>query len=303
MRGSDCGVVKAVGVGAEWPEGRRTAGRMWSGRKVVGGMDAEVVHRLGVTLGVVAGVGWPARRWWVARRERRVRRRLTVLVRGSRAPDGEARDGSRTRAREAVRRWAPPVAVAGAGWVLVGGVVGAGVGFLAALGMWWWRARRPPGDGTPVRDAGEVADRLPLAADLLGACIAAGAGPVAAAHAVGEALGGPVGDALARGAAEVRLGGEPARAWRELGALPGAAALARLLERAGESGLPAAGPVTRLAASARADWARDATARARRAAVMVTAPVGLCFLPAFIAVGVLPVVIGLAGGALGGGGR
>ncbi len=68
------------------------------------------------------------------------------------------------------------------------------------------------------------------------------------------------------------------------------------------SGLPAAGPVTRLAAQARADWARTTTARARRAAVLVTAPVGLCFLPAFIAVGVLPVVIGLAGGVLGGGG-
>ncbi len=78
--------------------------------------------------------------------------------------------------------------------------------------------------------------------------------------------------------------------------------LARLLERAEVSGLPAAGPVARLAAQARADWARTTTVRARRAAVMVTAPVGLCFLPAFIAVGVLPVVIGLAGGVLGGGG-
>lgn len=57
-----------------------------------------------------------------------------------------------------------------------------------------------------------------------------------------------------------------------------------------------------IAAEARADWARTATERARRAAVMVTAPVGLCFLPAFIAVGVAPVVIGLAGGVLGGGG-
>jgi hypothetical protein len=35
---------------------------------------------------------------------------------------------------------------------------------------------------------------------------------------------------------------------------------------------------------------------------MVTAPVGLCFLPAFLAIGVLPVVIGLAGGLLRGGG-
>ncbi|MEU0459655.1 hypothetical protein ABZ322_43600, partial [Streptomyces sp. NPDC006129] len=77
---------------------------------------------------------------------------------------------------------------------------------------------------------------------------------------------------------------------------------ARLLERADVSGLPAAAPVGRLAAEARADWGRAATARARRAGVMVSAPVGLCFLPAFVAVGVLPVVIGLAGGVLGGGG-
>ncbi|EHN74820.1 hypothetical protein SMCF_5726, partial [Streptomyces coelicoflavus ZG0656] len=97
-------------------------------------------------------------------------------------------------------------------------------------------------------------------------------------------------------------GGEPDGAWRGLATVPGAAPLARLLERAEVSGLPAAGPVARLAAQARADWARTTTARARRAAVMVTAPVGLCFLPAFIAVGVLPVVIGLAGGVLGPGG-
>jgi pilus assembly protein TadC len=111
-----------------------------------------------------------------------------------------------------------------------------------------------------------------------------------------------VGERLARGAAEVRLGGEPVDAWRRLASLPGAQGLARLLERAGESGVPAAVPVGRLAAEARAEWARTATARARRAAVMVTAPVGLCFLPAFLAIGVLPVVIGLAGGLLRGGG-
>jgi pilus assembly protein TadC len=87
-----------------------------------------------------------------------------------------------------------------------------------------------------------------------------------------------------------------------LAGLPGAGQLARLLERADVTGLPAAGPVARLAADARAGWARAATERARRAAVTVTAPVGLCFLPAFVAVGVLPVVIGLAGGVLGGGG-
>ncbi len=191
--------------------------------------------------------------------------------------------------------------VVGAGWVVVGGVAGVVVGGVVAGGLWQWRRRQAAGDTGAERDAATAARQLPLAADLLAACIAAGASPVIASQAVGEALSGPVGERLARAAAEVRLGGEPADAWRRLAALPGAGPLARLLERADESGLPAAGPVARLAAEARADWARTATARARRAAVLITAPVGLCFLPAFIAVGVLPVVIGLAGGAAGGG--
>jgi pilus assembly protein TadC len=105
---------------------------------------------------------------------------------------------------------------------------------------------------------------------------------------------------MARGAAQVQLGGEPAVAWRELSAIPGASALVRLLERAGESGAPAAAPVAQFAAECRAERGRRATAVARRAAVVITAPVGLCFLPAFLVIGVLPVVIGLAGGVLGG---
>ncbi|WP_055710360.1 type II secretion system F family protein, partial [Streptomyces puniciscabiei] len=199
-----------------------------------------------------------------------------------------------------VRRWLPPAGAVGGAWLLVGGVTGGVLGLGAGLVLWWWRGRQlAAGRAEPV-DTAAATRQLPLAADLLAACIAAGAGPVIAAQAVGEALDGPVGQALARGAAEVRLGGEPADAWRGLAELPGAAALARLLERADESGLPAAEPAARLASDARAQWARTATARARRAAVLISAPVGLCFLPAFIAVGVLPVVIGLAGGMRGG---
>jgi pilus assembly protein TadC len=207
----------------------------------------------------------------------------------------------RFRAGGAVRRWLPVAGAVCAGWVLVGGIAGLLLGLVAGFGAWRWRSRR--GDGPSEEyDAALAARQLPLSADLLAACITAGASPVTAARAVGEALRGPVGERLAQGAAQVRLGGEPAEAWRKLAALPGAGALARLLERADESGVPAAVPVARLAAEARAEWGRTATARARRAGVMVTAPVGLCFLPAFIAVGVLPVVIGLAEGVLGGGG-
>ncbi|KOG28278.1 type II secretion system F family protein [Streptomyces resistomycificus] len=263
-------------------------------------MSAEVVHRLGVALGAVLILGWLV--CWVesVRRERRARRRLAELL----VAVGEAAEESeraRIDARDLARKWLPLAGVAGAGWVLVGGFAGAVVGLAGAAGLWRWRLRQTPAALKAEDRSREAARQLPLAADLLAACIAAGAGPVVAAQAVGEALGGPVGEGLARGAAEVRLGGEPGEAWRRLASTPGAGTLARLLERAGVSGLPAAGPVARLAADARAEWGREATARARQAAVMVSAPVGLCFLPAFIAVGVLPVVLGLAGGALGSG--
>ncbi|MEV5436705.1 type II secretion system F family protein [Streptomyces sp. NPDC052682] len=262
-------------------------------------MNADVVHRLGTAVAVALLLGWPARWLWTVRHRHRARRRLAEVL----AQEPATPAAPRRAVGGALRRWLPLMGVVCAGWVLVGGAAGLAVALVAAAVLWGWRRRQTAtGADAHDRDAAEAARQLPLAADLLAACIAAGAGPVLAAQAVGEALGGPVGDALARGAAEVRLGGEPGAAWRRLAAAPGAGALARLLERADVSGLPAAVPAARLAADARAEWARAATARARRASVLVTAPVGLCFLPAFIAVGVLPVVIGLAGGVLDGGG-
>ncbi|GGV86870.1 type II secretion system F family protein [Streptomyces griseoloalbus] len=261
-------------------------------------MSGDVVHRLGAVMGIVSALAWLVGWWSRTRRRRRVRRRLAEVLALERPAAA-----SRLTRLPTVRSWLPHAGVACAGWVLVGGLAGVVVGLVAAAGLWRWRLRRTEAAADArAPDAAWAARQLPLAADLLSACIAAGAGPVLAAQAVGETLGGPVGDALARGAAEVRLGGEPAAAWRRLASLPGAGVLARLLERADVSGLPLAAPVARLAAEARAQWTRAATARARRAAVLVSAPVGLCFLPAFIAVGVLPVVIGLAGGVLGGGG-
>ncbi|MEU5460636.1 type II secretion system F family protein [Streptomyces althioticus] len=261
-------------------------------------MSGDVVHRLGTVAGAAAVLVGSWAWWHRLRYERRTRRRLDALVSRKRR-----RTGALLPLFGTARDRLPYVAVVGAGWVTVGGTVGVGLGLVLAAGLWQWHRRQTraaPEESAP--DSALAARQLPLAADLLSACIAAGAGPVPAAQAVGETLGGPVGDALARGAAEVRLGGAPGEAWRRLASLPGAVPLARLLERADVSGLPLAAPVGRLAAESRAEWSRAATARARRAAVLISAPVGLCFLPAFIAVGVLPVVIGLAGGVLGGGG-
>ncbi|MGK5532841.1 type II secretion system F family protein [Streptomyces sp. URMC 129] len=185
---------------------------------------------------------------------------------------------------------------------------------LVLLALAWWVARggRAPRDGIPApgsrwrraaralpgrvrRRSREPDDpRLPLATELLAACLAAGATPGIAAEAVGASLGGPVGERLRRAATELRLGGEPAAVWDRFGRLAGASALARRLELAGTSGAPVVAAVAAEAAECRARRRRAAQVRARRAAVLVTGPLGLCFLPAFLLIGVAPVVLGLA---------
>lgn len=256
-------------------------------------MTPEFAHRLWVVIPALTAVGCLAFAVAAARRERRLRGRFAALLT---VECGRRRPWHRSAVAWA-RRWGPPVGALITGWVVVGGVVGWLVGLAGAYGIRRWLRTRKPDDCVRTDEA---ARQLPLAADLLAACIAAGAGPREAAEAVGESLGGPVGDRLARTAAELRLGGEPAEAWGRFGAIPGAAGLARCLERAGSTGAPAAEPVSRLAEGFRAERSRAAVARAQRAQVLITAPVGLCFLPAFLAVGVAPVVIGLASGLLNG---
>ncbi|WNF31283.1 type II secretion system F family protein [Streptomyces sp. C11-1] len=257
--------------------------------------------------------------WAVGRRERAVRGRGALLLGtapGARAGwwgrvtasirtsggDGPAGGAGGVGVGGGAGRWAAPAGVWLTGWILVGGARGWAVGLAAAYGMWrWQRNRTRQRSGRAHQEQAVIAGQLPLAADLLAACIAVGAGPREAAEAVGESIGGPIGDRLARTAAEIRLGGEPAEAWSRLGEIPGAGSLARCLHRAGSTGAPAAEPVAALARAMRAERADAAVARAQRAGVLITAPVGLCFLPAFLAVGVAPVIIGLAGGLLGAG--
>ncbi|SFY23358.1 type II secretion system F family protein [Streptomyces atratus] len=269
------------------------------------GAAGEAVHRVAAVCAVLSAVAGTAFALAGAQRGRTVRRRGAVLLaigvqkrrRGRRRGCGQGRGypASGVRAKE----WIAPVGAVASGWVLVGGLPGCVAGLAGAYGAWrWQRSRRRPEPGAGQAEMAEAARQLPLAADLLAACISAGAGPREAAEAVGESLGGPVGVRLARTAAEIRLGGEPAAAWGRFGEMPGASALARCLDRAGATGAPAAEPVARLAEAMRAERASAAVARAQRAGVAVTAPVGLCFLPAFLMVGVAPVVIGLATGLL-----
>lgn len=140
---------------------------------------------------------------------------------------------------------------------------------------------------------------LPLAGDLLAACVTAGAPVPQAVTAVGRAVGGPLGHELGRVALGLELGAAPRVAWESLLADPVTATLARPLVRASERGSPPATVLAQASAELRREAYDRAAAAAEVAAVRAVGPLGLCFLPAFVLLGVVPLVAGLAGMLLG----
>ena len=150
-----------------------------------------------------------------------------------------------------------------------------------------------------ARDLRRAAVDLPIATDLLGAALLAGTPPESAARVVGTAIGGALGDRLVSCAEELRQGTAPAQAWRYLTDLPGGERLVRAAVRSADSGAALTGALARVADDLRS--ARDAVAeaRARRVGVFAVLPLGLCFLPAFVLAGVVPVVVAVLGDVLG----
>jgi len=193
------------------------------------------------------------------------------------------------------RRWRPnPIRVAaGLGGfavaLFVGGLPGLAVGAAVAVVLERFLRRLEPAEAR-ARRLREVAD-LPLAADLMAAGLRAGAPVDHAAAAVAEAIGGPLGDRLARVARSLRLGAEPAEAWSHLAPVAGAGRMAQAAARSSASGSALAGALVRLADDLRADRAMASEAAARRAGVLIVLPLGLCFLPAFILAGLVPVLL------------
>jgi hypothetical protein len=151
---------------------------------------------------------------------------------------------------------------------------------------------RIPGPATPAADPVQSA----LALDLLAAALAAGSPPAAAAEAVGAALDGPPGRRLTVVGAAARLGASAEQAWSRPDAGPSDwDGLGRLFARAESDGTALAPRLRQLADEHRARAHHAALAAARRAGVLAVVPLGLCFLPAFVLVGVVPLVVGTAG--------
>ncbi|TRW80075.1 type II secretion system F family protein [Mycolicibacterium sp. 018/SC-01/001] len=164
------------------------------------------------------------------------------------------------------------------------------------------------------RRTGEGATAFPMpdgplaaaaALDALAACLRAGMAVSGGAAAVADGAPPALSAVLRRGADLLALGADPVRAWADPaeggGDSPGDAtvrAYLRMARRSAASGAALAHGVEDLAATLRAEAVDAAGARAERAAVLIAGPLGLCYLPAFLCLGIVPVVAGLAGDVL-----
>ncbi|WP_432488394.1 type II secretion system F family protein [Kineococcus sp. SYSU DK018] len=142
------------------------------------------------------------------------------------------------------------------------------------------RARQPPGP--------DLAQLLELTA----AAAAAGLPPGRALQRAVESLPGPVPAELARVCAQLDGGGDPERAWE--GVDPRWRPLAEPLLLSARTGASTASLLVSAAAQHRAERRRAAAEAAARLGSQLVLPLGLCTLPSFLLLGVVPVVLTLA---------
>lgn len=112
-------------------------------------------------------------------------------------------------------------------------------------------------------------------------------------RAVAREVGGEPGRLLQEVVDLLSLGDDPVAAWEPALRHPATADFGRAARRTARSGSALATAAADAAGRQRAAAGQHARARAQRAEVWVALPLGLCFLPAFLCLGIVPVVAGM----------
>ncbi|KQY58117.1 hypothetical protein ASD11_00115 [Aeromicrobium sp. Root495] len=217
-----------------------------------------------------------------------------LLVPGSSA--GRARRRfAEERASAAARPWLGVVMALPVLCILVLGPV---AGLLTSLGVLLvgrrWRAAAEP--AAQRRRRQRVGAQLPRALDLVVAALEAGRPPGAALSMVAAVVEAPLAEELEGVAARLRVASDPRAVWDDLASDPVLGPTGRAFRRAETSGMPVARVVHEVAVEQRRVHQGERRERGRRVAVKTAAPLGLCFLPAFFLVGVVPTVMGVLAG-------
>jgi pilus assembly protein TadC len=149
---------------------------------------------------------------------------------------------------------------------------------------------------------GDSNDPLAVASslDVFAACLSSGMAVAGAARATAPFAPQALAAVLGRAADLLAVGADAGTAWSSAGATGDSRieALCRLARRSASSGTALAQAVSELADQTRRDATDSARAAAERASVLIAGPLGVCYLPAFVCLGIVPVVVGLAGDVL-----
>lgn len=187
---------------------------------------------------------------------------------------------------------------------LVTWVLASGLGWLvaplsmgAALAAYWWAGRHETRQARVERQ--RLQADLPQALQFLAVCLAAGAPLRRAVAEVASISSEPTASLLRGVEAHTAIGITDAEAWRTLRGHPVWGAVARDLARSVDSGTTVVGVLRQHAADAARIHRDQLTTRARTVGVKSAAPLMCCFLPAFILIGVVPIVAGLLEAVLG----
>ena len=150
------------------------------------------------------------------------------------------------------------------------------------------------GRSGPERCGGAAGGRLgtDVVLELLAAAVRAGAAVPRALDVVGRHLPGPEGDALVRVASRLLLGEPWPDAWE--GAPTALAPVEQCLESSWARGASPLHMIETAIHESRVAARAAARTAGERLAVQIVMPVGLCLLPAFVLLGVVPVLVQMA---------
>jgi Flp pilus assembly protein TadB len=148
--------------------------------------------------------------------------------------------------------------------------------------------------GDEVRRSQALAAQLPMVTGLLSACLSSGATLGKSLAVVARSVPEPSASLLHDAARTSSLGGGSHEVVAVLSSAgdPGWQSLADAITRSAVTGAPLAELLGRLAEQGMTQWSMEASVRARGTAVRSVLPLALCFLPAFLLLGVAPVVAG-----------
>jgi hypothetical protein len=205
---------------------------------------------------------------------------------GSTKPSGAADAGWMRR-----WRWLWSLLAGLAGATFVSGPWGIPGGAVVAAGVWVWIGHTEPVHLRRRREA--AARELPGLVHLLATALESGCDVADALRVVCDAYPGEAAGLLAGIPARLALGVTPAAAWRPVLQDRALARLARAMVRASRSGSSVSHEVAALADELDRGARLDVEERARTVGVKAAVPLGLCLLPSFLLIGVVPLVAGL----------